>query len=133
MARPKNYPQEPIERGVRLALESERPIARIAADLGMHPDTLRKHVRQAEADSGKRPDLMTGQEREEIRRLRKETTSCDCANEVLESASVFSPRSSTSTDRSERVHPRASRPLRRRAHLPDRGRVGVRLLPGRQR
>jgi transposase-like protein len=40
MARPKKYPQELIERGVRLALESERPIAHIAADLGIHPETL---------------------------------------------------------------------------------------------
>ena len=55
MARPKKYPQELIERGVRLALESERPIAHIAADLGMHPETLRKHVRQAEADSRPAP------------------------------------------------------------------------------
>jgi hypothetical protein len=34
---PKKYPDELVERGVRLALESERPIAQIAADLGMHP------------------------------------------------------------------------------------------------
>ncbi len=57
MSRPKKYPDELVERGVRLALESERPIAHIAADLGMHPETLRKKVRQAEADSGARPAL----------------------------------------------------------------------------
>ena len=57
MARPKKYPDELIQRGIRLALESERPIAHIAADLGMHPETLRKKVRQHEADSGRRPDL----------------------------------------------------------------------------
>ena len=42
MPRPKKYPDELIARGIRLALESERPIAHIAADLGMHPETLRK-------------------------------------------------------------------------------------------
>jgi transposase len=89
MAGPKKYPQELIERGVRLALESERPIAHIAADLGMHPETLRKRVRRAEADSGKRPDLMSSQEREEIRRLRKENYELRRANEILKSASVF--------------------------------------------
>jgi transposase len=50
VARPKKYPDELIQRGVRLALESERPIAHIAADLGIHAETLRKRVRQAEAD-----------------------------------------------------------------------------------
>jgi hypothetical protein len=32
MARPSKYPPELIERGVRLALESKRPIAHVAAD-----------------------------------------------------------------------------------------------------
>ncbi|MHB8468192.1 MAG: transposase [Gaiellaceae bacterium] len=50
MSRPSKYPKELIERGVRLALESERPIAHVAADLGIHPETLRKRVRQAEAE-----------------------------------------------------------------------------------
>jgi transposase len=55
MARLKKYPDELVARGVRLALESGRPIARVAADLGVHPETLRKQVRQAQADSGGRP------------------------------------------------------------------------------
>jgi transposase len=72
MARPKRYPEELIARGVRIALESDRPIAHIAADLGIGSETLRKRVRQAEADSGARPELLSSSEREEIRRLRKE-------------------------------------------------------------
>ena len=83
------YPDELVQRGVRLALESGRPIARIAADLGMHPETLRKRVRQAEADSGARPDLPTSAEREEIRKLRAENFELRRANEILKSASVF--------------------------------------------
>ena len=62
MARPKKYPDELIQCGVRLALESERPIAHIAADLGIHAETLRKKVRQAEADSGARPELTSSSE-----------------------------------------------------------------------
>ena len=72
MARPKKYPDESVARGVRLALESKRPIAHVAADLGMHPETLRKRVRQAQADAGERPDLPPTAERDEIRRLRQE-------------------------------------------------------------
>ena len=89
MARPKKYPDELIARGVRLALESGRPIAHVAADLGIHPETLRKRVRQAEADTGARRDLPTSQEREEIRELRREVFELRRANEILKSASVF--------------------------------------------
>jgi transposase len=89
MARPKKYPDELVQRAVRLALEGDRPIAHIAHDLGMHPETLRKKVRQHEANSGKRPDLPTSQEREEIRRLRQENYELRRANEILKSASVF--------------------------------------------
>ena len=89
MSRPSKYPKELLERGVRLALESERPIAHVAADLGIHPETLRKRVRQAEADSGSRTDLLTTQEREEIRRLGREVFELRRANEILKAASVF--------------------------------------------
>jgi transposase len=89
MARSKKYPDELVQRGVRLALESGRPIAEVARDLGMHPETLRKRVRQAQADGGARPDLPTTEEREEIRTLRAENFELRRANEILKSASVF--------------------------------------------
>jgi len=92
MARPKKYPPELIERGIRLALESERPIAHIAHDLSIHPETLCKRLRQHEADTGKRPDLPTAAEREEIRRLRQENFELRRANESLKSASVVSAK-----------------------------------------
>jgi len=89
MGRAKKFPDEVMARAVRIALEGERPIAHVAHDFGMHPETLRKKVRQHEADSGKRPDLPTSQEREEIRRLRAENFELRRANEILKSASVF--------------------------------------------
>lgn len=67
MPSPRKYPEELLDRGVRLVLESERPIAQVARDLGIHPEALRKRVRQTEADEGKRSDLLTSQEREEIK------------------------------------------------------------------
>jgi transposase len=72
MPRPRKYPDELMQRGVRLVFESGRPIAQVAADLGVHHEALRKRVRRAEADSGKRSDILTTQERDEIRMLRKE-------------------------------------------------------------
>jgi transposase len=89
MLRTRKYPPELIERGVRLALESERPIAHVAGDLGIERETLRKAVRQAEADSGKRGELLSTREREEIRSLRREVKELRRANEILKSASVF--------------------------------------------
>jgi transposase len=89
MSGPRKYPEELVQRGVRLALESGRAIAHVAADLGMHPETLRKRVRQAEADGGARPDLPSTAEREEIRKLRAENVELRRTNEILKSASVF--------------------------------------------
>jgi transposase len=89
MPRGRKYPQELIERGVRLAIESGRPIRHVADDLGIHHETLRKHVRQAEADGGLRPDLPSTAEREEIKRLKRENFELRRANEILKAASVF--------------------------------------------
>jgi transposase len=89
MPRPRKYPDELIQRGVRLALESGRPIAQVAADLGLGAETLRKRVRQAQADSGARGDLLSTQEREEIRKLRAENYELRRANEILKAASLF--------------------------------------------
>jgi transposase len=46
--------------------ESGRPVAQIAADLGIHREALRKWVRQAEADAGQRGDRLTTAERERL-------------------------------------------------------------------
>src|SRR5450759_4072614 len=89
MPRARKYPEELIERGVRLALESGRPVAAVARDLGVGHEVLRKRVRQAEADGGLRPDLPTTEEREEIKKLRKENHELRRANEILKAASVY--------------------------------------------
>ena len=52
MSRARKYPKELIERGVRLALESRAAGRGVARDLGIGHETLRKRVRQAEADGG---------------------------------------------------------------------------------
>ena|SRR5947207_3900681 len=91
MPRPRKYPEELIERGIRLVFESGRPIAHVARDLGLPPETLRKKVRQAEVDTGRREGL-SREEREEIRKLRKENFELRRANEILKSASLFFAR-----------------------------------------
>ena len=89
MSRARKYPVELLERATRLVFESGRPIAHVASDLGLPSETLRKYVRQVEANEGRRPDLPTAEEREEIKRLRQENFELRRANEILKAASVF--------------------------------------------
>jgi transposase len=72
-----------------VVIESGRPIAQVGRDLGIAPETLRRYVRQVEANEGLRPDLPTTAEREEIKRLRRENFELRRANEILKAASVF--------------------------------------------
>lgn len=44
----------------------------IARDLGISHQSLRNWVRQIDLDSGRRADMLTTEERDEIRRLRRE-------------------------------------------------------------
>ena len=89
MARPRKYPPELLQRGARVVIESRRPVAHVARDLGLPSGTLRRFVRQLEADQGVRPDLPTAAEREEIKRLKRENFELRRANEILKAASVF--------------------------------------------
>jgi transposase len=89
MPRARKYPVELLERATRVVFESGRPIAHVAADLGLPSETLRKYVRQVEANEGRRSDLPTAEEREEIKRLRQENFELRRANEILKAASVF--------------------------------------------
>jgi transposase len=89
MAAPRKYPEELRERAVRLVFESGRPIAHVARDLGVHKEALRSWVRQAEADTGRRRDLLTTDEREELKRFRKENAELRRANAILRDASVY--------------------------------------------
>ena len=86
MPRPRKYPPELLDRGARVVIETGRPIAHVARDLGVPAETLRKYVRQVEADEGRRPDLPTSEEREEIKRLRMEVYELRRANEILKEA-----------------------------------------------
>ena len=60
MPRPRKYPDELMERGVRLVFESGRPIARVAADLGVHPEALRKRMRHGNIYAPEKVDAALG-------------------------------------------------------------------------
>ena len=89
MSTQKRYPEELRERAVRLALESGRPVAHVARDLGVGPQSLRNWVSQAQADAGKRAELLSTGERERLKALERENRELRKANEILKAASVF--------------------------------------------
>lgn len=90
MAAPRKYLLELRERAVRMYRTSDpKPQnKKLAVDLGVHPETLRGWIRQAEADVGERDDRLTTDEHAELVALRKENQ-LKRANDVLRTASAF--------------------------------------------
>jgi transposase len=63
-------------------------IASIAGKLGCTTETLRRWVRQAERDAGKRSGLTTD-ERQRLKELERENRELRRANEILRKASAY--------------------------------------------
>jgi transposase len=57
----------------------------IAAKIGCTTETLRRWVRQAERDAGRRPGLTTN-ERRRLTEFERENRELKCANEILRKA-----------------------------------------------
>jgi transposase len=88
MARPRKCPPELLDRGARVVIESGHTVAHVARDLGVPAETLRRYLRQVEADEGLRPDLPSSHEREEIKARRNEVYELCRANEILKARVV---------------------------------------------
>jgi transposase len=95
MRKSPSYSPEFIERGVRMVFESQgqhtsqwAAIESIAAKLGCTAETLRRWVRQAERDQGKRPGPTTA-EQQRIKELEREVRELRKTNEILKLASAF--------------------------------------------
>jgi transposase len=94
MSTSKRYSPEIQERAVRLVFEHEgehesqwAAIESIAAKIGCTAETLRKWVRQAERDRGRRAGTTT--ERDRLKELERENRELKRANEILRKASAF--------------------------------------------
>jgi transposase len=90
------YPPEFRAEAIRLVRSSGKPRSEIAHDLGLTSETLRLWVKQADLDKGTRQDGLTTEEREELRRLRKENRILREEREILVKAAAFFARETTS-------------------------------------
>ena len=95
MGRPSKHSPEVRERAVRMVLDHapEHPsqwaaIRSVGEKLGIRTESLRRWVRQAERDAGKRPGLTTD-ERERLKQLEREVSELRRANEILRKASAY--------------------------------------------
>ena len=94
----RKYPEELRERAVKMVSEvraregkGRGEVARVARQLGVHRETLRLWVRQAEVDSGQRPGT-TSEDRRRIAELEREVRELRRANEILKAASAYFAR-----------------------------------------
>ena len=89
------YSPEVRERAVRLVFENQgehdsqwAAIGSIAGKIGCTAETLRRWVRQAERDQGRRAGV-TSTERDRLKELERENRELRRANEILRKASAF--------------------------------------------
>ena len=95
MAAPRKYPEELRERAIRMAVDLRKDPAtkpgalrRVGEQLGIHPETLRNWVAQAEIDAGDRPGTSTD-DAQRLADLEREVRELRRANAILRSASAF--------------------------------------------
>ena len=86
------YSPEFRRQAVELVRSSGASIPQIADELGVSPQSLRNWVKQGQLDSGERRDGLTSDEREELRRLRRENRRLQQEREILKAAAAFFAR-----------------------------------------
>ena len=82
------YPPEFRREALELIKLSGKSVSQVAKDLGVSEQTLWNWRRQARVDAGEQEGLSTD-EREELRRLRKENRTLQMEKEILKKAAVF--------------------------------------------
>ena len=82
------YSSEFRREAVRLLRSSGRSVPQLARELGCSPQSLRNWARQIDVDEGKAAGL-TSDEREELRRLRRELRIVTEEREILKKAAAF--------------------------------------------
>ena len=91
MAKGVRFPPEFRQEALRLHSMSGRSIRATAQEIGVSTETLARWVRQEKIDQGKAAGL-TSEERDELRRLRRETKILKEEKEILKKAALFFAR-----------------------------------------
>ena len=86
---PPPHPPEFRRRAVELARERAKPIAHIAADIGISESCLRNWLARADIDEGHKEGLTTA-ERDELVKLRRENRVLRMEKEILGKAALNS-------------------------------------------
>ena len=82
------YPPEFRREAVELLKRSGKSVPKLARELGVSPQSLRNWRRQGDVDAG-RAEGLTSDEREELRRLRRENRVLVEEREILRKAAAF--------------------------------------------
>ena len=85
----RGYPPEFRAEAIELVRAGGKSTRQIAIDLGVSYEALRQWVRQADLDEGKRSDGLTSEERDELRKLRRENRRLLMEREILKKAAAF--------------------------------------------
>ena len=88
---PRPHPPEFRQRAVELARLREKPVSRIAEDLGISESCLRNWLSRADVDEGRREGLSSN-ERDELVELRRELRVAKLENEILKRAAAYFAR-----------------------------------------
>jgi transposase len=88
MPKTPSYSLEFRREAVRLLRSSGRSVPQLAEELGVSPQSLRNWRAQLDVDEGRAPGL-SGDEREELRRLRREVKTLTEEREILKKAAAF--------------------------------------------
>ena len=89
-------PQQKTE-AVKICQQSSKPISQIARDLDLPENALRNWVKQAKIDERGPADegALTSEEREELRRLRRENRELQMERDFLKKAAAFFAKESS--------------------------------------
>ena len=89
------YPPEFRDRLIELVRKGRTP-EELSRQFEPSAQAIRNWIRQADRDDGRRPDGLTTEEREEVRRLRREVKGLREEREILRKAAAWFAKETTS-------------------------------------